>query len=560
VETTYRLVDTCAAEFEAFTPYYYSSYGDESEVIPSERKKIMIIGGGPNRIGQGIEFDYCCVHASFALREIGYETVMVNSNPETVSTDYDTSDRLYFEPLTLEDVLEVYEQEKCSGAIVQFGGQTPLNLAGPLQARGVNVIGTSPASIEVAEDRKLFAAILDELKLKQPPNRTALSEADALRFAQEIGFPVLLRPSFVLGGRGMFIVYSEEEFRAVVRQAFDVMPDKPVLIDKFLEDAIELDVDCLSDGETSVIGGMLEHIEFAGIHSGDAAMVMPPHTLSAEMLETVRRATYALARALRVVGLMNVQFAIKDHQLYVLEVNPRASRTVPFVAKAIGVPLAKLAAKVMAGRKLAELGFTREIRPRHWCVKEAVFPFARFPGAAIMLGPEMRSTGEVMGLDDDLGIAFAKTQLAAKPGLPTGGKLFLSVKDADKPALVPIAREFAELGFSLVATGGTARLLQASGLAVQFVNKLQEGRPNCVDMIKNGEIQMVLNTPKGMIPRHDENAIRAASVANSVCIMTTLTGARAALGGIRALKQKRVDVRPLQQYRTSVEPVDLSSP
>jgi carbamoyl-phosphate synthase large subunit len=555
VITTYRLVDTCAAEFEAFTPYYYSSYGDENEIIPSSKKKIMIIGGGPNRIGQGIEFDYCCVHASFALREIGYETVMVNSNPETVSTDYDTSDRLYFEPLTLEDVLEIYEQEKCSGAIVQFGGQTPLNLAGPLKARGVNVIGTSPESIEVAEDRKLFAAILDRLELKQPPNRTALNEFDALKFAHEIGFPVLLRPSFVLGGRGMFIVYSEEEFKGVIRQAFDVMPDKPVLIDKFLEDAIELDVDCISDGETSIIGGMLEHIEFAGVHSGDAAMVMPPHTLSGSMLETVRGATYALAQALKVVGLMNVQFAIKDNQLYVLEVNPRASRTVPFVAKAIGVPLAKLAAKVMAGKKLVELGLAREIKPKHWCVKEAVFPFARFPGAAIVLGPEMRSTGEVMGMDDDLGIAFAKTQLAAKPGLPLEGNVFLSVKDSDKPAVVTLAREFVELGFSIVATGGTARLLQTHGLPVKFVNKLQEGRPNCVDMIKNGEIQMVINTPKGMIPRHDENAIRAASVSNSICIMTTLTGVRAALGGIRALKQKRVDVRPLQQYRGNVEPM-----
>jgi carbamoyl-phosphate synthase large subunit len=555
INTTYRLVDTCAAEFEAFTPYYYSSYGDENEIIPSNKKKIMIIGGGPNRIGQGIEFDYCCVHASFALREIGFETVMVNSNPETVSTDYDTSDRLYFEPLTLEDVLEIYEQEKCSGAIVQFGGQTPLNLAAPLKAHGVNVIGTSPESIEVAEDRKLFSAILDQIGLRQPPNRTALNETDALIFAHEVGFPVLLRPSFVLGGRGMFIVYSEEEFNGVIRQAFEVMPDKPVLIDKFLEDAIELDVDCISDGEVAIIGGMLEHIEFAGVHSGDAAMVMPPHTLSPEMLQTVRRATYALAKALKVVGLMNVQFAIKDNQLYVLEVNPRASRTVPFVAKAIGVPLAKLAAKVMAGKKLSELGLTREVKPKHWCVKEAVFPFARFPGATIVIGPEMRSTGEVMGMDDDLGIAFAKTQMAAKPGLPLSGKVFLSVKDSDKPDTVALARGFAEIGFSIVATGGTARLLQSHGLAVQFVNKLQEGRPNCVDMIKNGEINMVINTPKGMIPRHDENAIRAAAVGNSVCIMTTLTGARAALGGIRAMKQKRVDVRPLQQYRDSVEPM-----
>src|SRR5581483_5710512 len=352
IATTYRLVDTCAAEFEAFTPYYYSSYGNENEVLPSKKKKIMILGGGPNRIGQGIEFDYCCVHASFALREIGFETVMVNSNPETVSTDYDTSDRLYFEPLTLEDVLEIYQQEGCDGAIVQFGGQTPLNLATALKANGVNIIGTTPESIEIAEDRKLFAAILDKLGLKQPANRTALSETEAISSANELGYPVLVRPSFVLGGRGMFILYSEEELRRVVRQVFDVMPGKPVLIDKFLEDAIELDVDCISDGTTSVIGGMLEHIEFAGVHSGDAAMVMPPHTLSKAVLATVREATYALARELRVVGLMNVQFAIKEQQLYVLEVNPRASRTVPFVAKAIGVPLAKLAAKVMTGKKL----------------------------------------------------------------------------------------------------------------------------------------------------------------------------------------------------------------
>ncbi|HVU16842.1 MAG TPA: carbamoyl-phosphate synthase large subunit [Candidatus Didemnitutus sp.] len=555
VNTTYRLVDTCAAEFEAFTPYYYSSYGDENEVTRSDKPKIMIIGGGPNRIGQGIEFDYCCVHASFALRAAGFETVMVNSNPETVSTDYDTSDRLYFEPLTLEDVLEVYEQEKCVGAIVQFGGQTPLNLAGPLKARGVNVIGTSPESIDAAEDRKLFAAVLDRLGLRQPSNRTALNESESLGLALEVGFPVLLRPSFVLGGRGMFIVYNEDEFRAVIRPAFEAMPGKPVLIDKFLEDAIEIDVDCISDGETTLIGGMLEHIEYAGVHSGDAAMVMPPHTLPKEMLAAIRSATYALARELKVVGLMNVQFAIKDQQLYVLEVNPRASRTVPFVAKAIGVPLAKLAAQVMAGKKLTELGFTREIQPRHWCVKEAVFPFNRFPGAAIMLSPEMRSTGEVMGLDDDLGIAFAKTQMAAKPALPLAGKLFLSVKDSDKVHVVALAKEFAELGFTLCSTTNTAKLLQAHGLAVQHVFKLSEGRPNCVDMIKNGQIQMVINTPRGMIPRNDENAIRAAAWSNNVCIMTTITGAWAALNGIRAMKAKRVGIRPLQQYRTNVVPM-----
>ena len=556
VTTTYRLVDTCAAEFEAFTPYYYSSYGDENEVLPpSGKRKIMILGGGPNRIGQGIEFDYCCVHASFALREIGCESVMVNSNPETVSTDYDTSDRLYFEPLTLEDVLEIYHQEGCSGAIVQFGGQTPLNLATALKAAGVNIIGTSPESIEAAEDRKLFAAILRDLGLRQPANRIALTEAEAVAGAAEIGYPVLLRPSFVLGGRGMFILFSEEELKGVVRQVFDVMPGKPVLIDKFLEDAIELDVDCISDGETSVIGGMLEHIEYAGVHSGDAAMVMPPHTLGAPMLDTVRAATHALARALRVVGLMNVQFAIKDDQLYVLEVNPRASRTVPFVAKAIGVPLAKLAAKVMAGAKLRDLGFTRELTPRHWCVKEAVFPFVRFPGATIALGPEMRSTGEVMGLDEDLGVAFAKAQAAAKPGLPTSGNVFLSVKDADKPRAVGLARELAALGFTIHSTGGTAKALADAGVAVRKVAKLQEGRPTAIDLIKNGQIQLVINTPAGMIPRRDENAIRAAALARSVCIMTTLTGAAAAVQGIRALREKHVGVRPIQHYRGNVVPV-----
>jgi len=555
ITTTFRLVDTCAAEFEAFTPYYYSSYGDENEVMPSDKRKIMILGGGPNRIGQGIEFDYCCVHASFALREIGFETVMVNSNPETVSTDYDTSDRLYFEPLTLEDVLEVYQQERCEGAIVQFGGQTPLNLAAALKANGVNIIGTTPESIEVAEDRKLFAAVLDKLGLRQPANRTALSEGEAAAFALQVGYPVLLRPSFVLGGRGMFIVYSEEALKSVVRQVFEVMPGKPVLIDKFLEDAIELDVDCLSDGTASVIGGMLEHIEFAGVHSGDAAMVMPPHTLGREVLELVRKATHALARELRVVGLMNVQFAIKDHQLYVLEVNPRASRTVPFVAKAIGVPIAKIAAKVMTGMTLSELGFTRELVPRHWCVKEAVFPFVRFPGATIALGPEMRSTGEGMGLDSDQGIAFAKAQAAAKPGLPTEGNVFLSVKDSDKPHAVEIGRALAGMGFTIVSTSGTAKTLADSGVAVRRIAKISEGRPNAVDMIKNGQIQLVINTPSGLIPRRDENIIRGAVYAHNVCIMTTIMAARAAIDGIRALKSRPLDVRPIQDYRGNVDVV-----
>jgi carbamoyl-phosphate synthase large subunit len=474
---------------------------------------------------------------------------MVNSNPETVSTDYDTSDRLYFEPLTLEDVLEVYQQEGCEGAIVQFGGQTPLNLAAALKANGVTIIGTSPESIEVAEDRKLFAAVLTKVGLCQPANRTALSEGEAEAFAAEVGYPVLLRPSFVLGGRGMFVVYGAEELRAVVSQVFEVMPGKPVLIDKFLEDAIELDVDCLADGDTSVVGGMLEHVEFAGVHSGDAAMVMPPHTLGADMLTKVRAATHALAKELKVVGLMNVQFAIKEDLLFVLEVNPRASRTVPFVAKAIGVPLAKLAAKVMAGRKLKDLGFTAELVPLHWCVKEAVFPFVRFPGATIALGPEMRSTGEVMGLDADLGIAFAKAQAAAKPGLPTGGNVFLSVKDADKPEAVKLGRALEEMGFTLYSTSGTARTLADAGVSVKRIAKISEGRPNAVDMIKNGQIQFVINTPGGMIPRRDENTIRAAVYAHNVCIMTTVMAAKAAVDGIRSLRTKPLTVKPIQAYK-----------
>ncbi len=548
INTVFRLVDTCAAEFEAKTPYYYSSYGDENEVIPSDKKKIMIIGGGPNRIGQGIEFDYCCVHASFALQELGYEAVMVNSNPETVSTDYDTSDKLYFEPLTLEDVLEVYQQEGCEGAIVQYGGQTPLNLATELKANGVNIIGTSPESIDAAEDRELFKQILDATGLKQPDNKTVLNEKEAYEMAEQVGFPLLLRPSFVLGGRGMFIVHTMDEMKAVIREAFDASPDKPVLLDKFLEDAIELDVDCICDGETAVIGGMLEHIEYAGVHSGDAAMVLPPHTLKPAMIETVRQASYKLAKALKVVGLMNIQFAIKDDELYVLEVNPRASRTVPFVSKAIGKPLAKIAAKVMTGKKLSELDFTEELTPKHWCIKEAVFPFVRFPGSTIRLGPEMRSTGEVMGLDSDFGIAFAKTQAAAKPGLPTKGNVFLSVKDADKPRALDIARNLCALGFNIYSTSGTAKFLTENGLEVKKLFRIAEGRPNVVDMIKNGEIHLIINTPSGMIPRKDENHMRSIAWGHNICIMSTITGAEAAVSGIKSLSNKDYEVRSVQSY------------
>ena len=546
--TTFRLVDTCAAEFEAFTPYFYSSYGDENEISKSDKRKIMILGGGPNRIGQGIEFDYCCVHASFALREAGFETVMINSNPETVSTDYDVSDRLYFEPLTLEDVLEVYHQENCDGAIVQYGGQTPLNLATGLKEAGVEVIGTSPESIDLAEDREKFKQILNQLDLKQPQNETALRPEDAKDAAARIGYPILLRPSFVLGGRGMFIVYDDDELESVVKEAFAVAPGKPVLLDKFLEEAIELDVDCISDGETTVVGGMLQHIEFAGVHSGDAAMVLPPHDLPQEVIDEVRQASHDLAKALKVVGLMNIQFAIKDGELFLIEVNPRASRTIPFVSKAIGVPLAKLGARVMAGAKLADLGFTEEVIPKHWAIKESVFPFNRFPGAPIVLTPEMRSTGEVMGQDEDFGIAYAKTQMAAKPSLPLEGNVFLSVKDSDKPQALEVAQGLSELGFSFYSTEGTAKFLNENGIPAESVLRISEGRPNVADLIKNEKVHLVINTPLGLIPRRDENGIRSEAVLHGVPVITTLGSAFAALSGIRSLKKKTFSVKPLQAY------------
>ena len=554
---SYRLVDTCAAEFEAYTPYYYSTYdrGDD-EVKVSDRRKVMILGGGPNRIGQGIEFDYCCVHAAFALKEEWFETIMVNSNPETVSTDYDTSDRLYFEPLTLEDVLHIYERERCWGAIAQFGGQTPLNLALGLQANGVHILGTSPQSIEIAEDRELFADLLRRLNIPQPPNGIATNEEEALAVARRLGYPVLVRPSFVLGGRAMQIVFSDAELRHYMRFAVEVSSERPVLVDKFLEDATEVDVDCIADvgrfddpaRGTIVLGGILEHVEFAGVHSGDAAMVLPPHTLPYAVIQTIRDYTHAMARELRVAGLMNVQYAVKDETVYVLEVNPRASRTVPFVSKAIGVPLAKLAAKVMAGRTLSELGFTREIWPDYWAVKESVFPFNRFHGQDILLSPEMRSTGEVMGLDADLGIAYAKSQMAAGSPPPLAGRVFLSVSDADKPKVAEVARLYAELGFDLVATNGTARVLEAAGLRVQRLFKLQEGRPNAVDLLINGEIQLVINTPSGQAPRADEVKIRTTAVYTGTPIMTTLSGARALALGIAALKRQGYGVKTLQEY------------
>jgi carbamoyl-phosphate synthase large subunit len=554
---SYRLVDTCAAEFEAYTPYYYSTYdrGDD-EIKRTDRKKVMILGGGPNRIGQGIEFDYCCVHASFALKEDGFETIMVNSNPETVSTDYDTSDKLFFEPLTLEDVLHIYEREGCWGAIAQFGGQTPLNLALGLQKCGVNIIGTSPQSIEIAEDRKYFAAMLRKLKIPQPPNGLATNEAEAIDAARQLGYPILVRPSFVLGGRAMQIVYSDAELQHYMRFAVEASPERPVLVDKFLEDATEIDVDCIADvGQfddpsrgTIVIGGMLEHIEFAGVHSGDAAMVLPPHTLAPKVIETIRHYTHAMARELRIIGLMNVQYAVKGEDVFVLEVNPRASRTVPFVSKAIGVPLAKLAAKVMAGKSLRDLNFTEEVWTKYWAVKESVFPFNRFHGQDILLSPEMRSTGEVMGLDADLGIAYAKSQIAANAPLPLSGRVFISVSDHHKNGVAAVGRQFVDLGFELVATNGTAAMLEQAGLKVERVFKLTEGRPNAVDLLKNKEIQLVINTPSGATPRADEVKIRTTAVYTGTPIMTTLSGAQAAALGIAALKKTGYEVRTLQEY------------
>jgi carbamoyl-phosphate synthase large subunit len=546
---TYRLVDTCAAEFEAFTPYYYSTYGTENEMRRTDKRKIMILGGGPNRIGQGIEFDYCCVHAAFALRDLGFETIMVNSNPETVSTDYDTSDKLYFEPLTLEDVLNIYDQELPEGVIVQFGGQTPLNLAEGLRAAGVPIIGTQPGSIEMAEDRKLFAAMLDKLGLRQTPSGSAVSAEEAVSIAERIGFPVLVRPSFVLGGRAMELVYNVEDLRRYMQNAIDVSPNRPVLVDRFLEDAIEVDVDCISDGETIVIGAIMEHIEQAGIHSGDSACVIPTFSLSAAVLEEIAAATKAMARELDVCGLMNVQFAVKGEDVYVLEVNPRASRTVPFVSKAIGVPLAKYAAKIMTGKTtLRKLGFTSEIIPKHFSVKEAVFPFLRYQGLDIALGPEMKSTGEVMGIDADLGLAYAKSQMAAPPPLPKGGNVFVSVKDTDKESIIPVVREFVKLGFSIIATSGTHATLVAAGIQATGVAKLGHGRPNVLDLVKNGEIHFIINTPSGKIPRQDEVSIRNASLAQKIPIMTTIRAAQASANGIHSLQRSSLRVKTLQEY------------
>jgi carbamoyl-phosphate synthase large subunit len=546
---TYRLVDTCAAEFEAHTPYYYSTYGDENEARETDQKKIIILGGGPNRIGQGIEFDYCCVHAAFALKELGYEAVMVNSNPETVSTDYDTSDKLYFEPLTLEDVLNICDQEKPDGVIVQFGGQTPLNLAADLKRHGVPIVGTSPESIELAEDRKHFSALLDRIGLKQAEAGTAESAVDAVKVAQRIGYPVLVRPSFVLGGRGMMIVYNDDELTHYMNEAVDVSPDRPVLVDRFLDNAIEIDVDCISDGETSVVGAIMQHIEQAGIHSGDSACVIPAFSLSDSIQTQILKAAKDLARELNVCGLMNIQFAVKDDELYVIEVNPRASRTVPFVSKSIGVQLAKLAAKIMVGKTLKELGFTEEVLPGHYCVKEAVFPWPRFPGIDIVLGPEMKSTGEVMGIDQDMGMAYAKAQISAFNPLPTGGNVFFSVNDRDKERAVPIASELAALGFSIYATGGTYRRFKDEGIDVNRLYKLAEQkRPNVMDMMKNGDINFIINTPSGHEARADEVTIRSGAVANKISHCTNLSAAEASILGIRSLQENELTVTTLQEY------------
>jgi carbamoyl-phosphate synthase large subunit len=553
----YKTVDTCAAEFEALTPYYYSTYEDETEVLPSSRRKVMILGGGPNRIGQGIEFDYCCCHASYALQADGFETIMVNSNPETVSTDYDTSDRLYFEPLTKEDVLNIIEAENPEGVIVQFGGQTPLKLAVPLQNYLANapssittkIWGTSPDSIDMAEDRERFEQILRELNILQPPNGLARSFDEALKVAQSIDYPVVVRPSYVLGGRAMEIVYSDQDLERYMTYAVQVEPDHPILIDKFLENAIEIDVDAIADQAGNVvIGGIMEHIEQAGIHSGDSACSLPSITLDQAALATVRRWTVDLAKRLQVVGLMNIQFAVKGEQVYILEANPRASRTVPFVSKATGRPLAKLAVQVMSGKTLPELGVIKEIIPPHISVKEAVLPFEKFPGTDTILGPEMRSTGEVMGIDMDFGKAFAKAELGANQRLPLKGSVFISMNDREKAAVVPIAQDLAAMGFKLIATAGTRKALQAQGLQVELVLKLHEGRPHVVDAIKNNQLQLIINTPVGGEAQEDDRAIRRTALAYKVPIITTIAGARATAAAIHSLQQGPLGVKALQDY------------
>jgi len=548
---SFKVVDTCAAEFEAYTPYYYSTYDEENESVRSDRKKVIILGGGPNRIGQGIEFDYCCVHGVYALKEEGIETIMINCNPETVSTDYDTTDKLYFEPLTLEDVLNICDHEQPDGVIVSFGGQTPLKLAKGLEEYGVKILGTSPDGIDIAEDRERFGALLKKLKIAHPKYGTAYSVNGAVLVAEQIGYPVLVRPSYVLGGRAMEICYNSNSVREYMKKAVDVSPEHPVLIDRFLEDAFEFDADAVSDGKEVFVGGIMEHIEEAGIHSGDSACVIPPYMISKENLEQIRSYTIKLAKALKVVGLINVQYAMKDGVVYVIEANPRASRTVPFVSKAIGVPLAKVAAKVMVGRTLEELGIKKiDFQAlKHISVKEAVFPFSKFPRVPVFLGPEMRSTGEVMGISPTFGGAVAKSQIAAGNALPTSGTVFISVNDSDKNSItLNIVRDFVKLGFSIVATEGTQKFLTQHGIAADHVYKVNEGRPNVVDLIKNGKIQLIINTPLGEESRYDEYAIGWAAIENKVAFITTLSAAATAVKGIEKQKEESLQVKTIQEY------------
>ncbi len=550
---TYRLVDTCAAEFEAYTPYYYSTYGDEDEVRSATKEKIMILGGGPNRIGQGIEFDYCCVHAVFALKEDGYETIMVNSNPETVSTDYDTADRLYFEPVTFEDVLNIVEREKPKGVIVQFGGQTPLNLAVALEKAGVPIIGTSPDNIARAEDRKRFREVVEKLDLLQPANDTAVTIEEARVIASRIGYPVVVRPSFVLGGRAMEIVYAQEALDRYMAMAVDAAPEHPILIDKFLEAAIEIDVDALADGADVIVAGIMQHIEEAGIHSGDSACILPPYDLPASIIERIKVQTRALARELNVIGLMNIQYAVRDDDIFLLEVNPRASRTVPFVSKATGLPLAKIAARVMAGKTLRELGVTEDPVPAYVSAKEVVLPFIKFPGVDILLGPEMRSTGEVMGIDRNMGLAFAKSQIAAGNRVPQSGTAFLSLNRLDRVKMGTIGQDLIDLGFKLLATKATAAALRVQGIEVENVFKVGEGRPNIVDRMINGEVDWIINTPLGNESNLDGKAIRRAAIEHGLPIMTTLAAARAGIQALRAMRESPMHVLSLQEYHESLK-------
>ncbi|MBN2073017.1 MAG: carbamoyl-phosphate synthase large subunit [Actinobacteria bacterium] len=551
VITTFKTVDTCAAEFEAYTSYYYSTYENESEVAPATREKIIILGSGPNRIGQGIEFDYCCVHASFALHDMGYETIMINCNPETVSTDYDTSDRLYFEPLTFEDVMNIIDAEKPLGVIIQFGGQTPLKLALDLQKAGVNILGTSPESIDIAEDRKKFGSILMKLGIPQPENGTAMNVDEAIKIASRIGYPVLVRPSYVLGGRAMSIVYGEESLVNYVKDAEVVSYDRPILVDKFLERAVEVDVDALYDGENIFVGGIMEHIEEAGIHSGDSACVLPPFTLTRNTIETIREYTLKIARELNVIGLINIQYAVKDGRVYVLEANPRASRTVPFVSKSIKIPLAKMAARVIAGKKIPELKIppVDPTRLDYFSIKEAVMPFNRFPGVDIILGPEMKSTGEVMGIDKNFGIAFAKTQIATNQVFPTKGSVFISVNDKDKDLIIPIAKKLTDMDFKIISTKGTGMILKRNGIDTYMILKIREGRPNVIDMIKNSEIDLIINTPEGGGARSDGYYMRTAAVLHNVPLITTMSAASALVQGIYEIKyNSKVRVKAIQEY------------